>query len=316
MNSNLGYGLNKRKKKGGGLSGFGAGESSDDDSANGGQSSSGRSAINKELQSEQEAMKAALRKRAEAAMKEASNSAVYDYDGEYDSFSSGKKKEEQAKADAARRQAERNQPKSSKYIGNLLKTSQRRNQEQEIIYERKVAKEQAKEDMGLDFEGKEKFITSGYKRQLAEREQWKKDESVRAKREADQDVTKKTGGTFMFGGIGRNLLMGNGIRRSDSKGAGDAEKSSQEDNLSKEDVVDRHPQSSNQERRQPTRDDSGYRRRPEDSHRRGPPIDAKEPQDKTEEVETKSREEILALRAVKLRDAKRRYFERKGITAR
>ena len=310
MNSKLGYGLNKRKKKGGGLSGFG-GESSDDDSANGGQSS-GRSAINRELQSEQEAMKAALRKRAEAAMKEASNSAVYDYDGEYDSFSSRKKKEEQAKADAARRQAERNQPKSSKYIGNLLKTSQRRNQEQEIIYERKVAKEQAKEDMGLDFEGKEKFVTSGYKRKLAEREQWKKDEAVRAKREADEDVTKKTGGTFMFGGIGRNLLMGNGIRRSENEGPEVAGKNSQEDGLQKEDEVDRH-----QERRQPTREYSYYRRLPDDSHRRDPTLDAKEPRGNEKNDETKpiSREEILALRAAKLRDAKRRYFERKGITA-
>mmetsp|Transcript_32182 Transcript_32182/g.76938 ORF Transcript_32182/g.76938 Transcript_32182/m.76938 type:complete len:314 (-) Transcript_32182:25-966(-) len=313
MNSKLGYGLNKRKKKGGGLSGFG-GESSDDDSASGGDKSGGRSAINKKLLTEQEAMKAALRKRAEAAMKEASNSALYDYDGEYDSFSSGKKKEEQAKADAARRQAERNQPKSSKYIGNLLKTSQRRNQEQEIIYEHKVAKEQAKEEMGLDFEGKEKFVTSGYKRKLAEREQWKKDEAVRAKREADEDVTKKTGGTFMFGGIGRNLLMGNGIRRSGSEGAGDAEKKSQ----MKEDEVDRHQQSSYQERRLPSREYSDYRRRPDDSHRRDSTLDAKEPRsnEKNDEAKPKSREEILALRAVKLRDAKRRYFERKGINAR
>ncbi len=88
----LSYGLNnKKRKKAGGLKGFADDSSSSDDDAAGNTGPlSGRSAMNREIAAEQ----AALRKRAEAAMAASSNkmdSAVFDYDGEYDSFASGKK---------------------------------------------------------------------------------------------------------------------------------------------------------------------------------------------------------------------------------
>ena len=99
---NLSYGLNARSGKGGtkkkkGLSGFGGGDDSDDNSSSDGNKSNtpggtnARSSINKEIAAEQ----AALRKRAQSAMANASSSLdtnVYDYDAEYDTFSSGKKK--------------------------------------------------------------------------------------------------------------------------------------------------------------------------------------------------------------------------------
>ena len=76
---------------------------------------------------------AALRKRAKAAMATSSTD-VYDYDAEYDSFSSKKKQEDAKKSAAAAAKQTGNEPKQSRYISNLLQTAQRRNQEQEVAY--------------------------------------------------------------------------------------------------------------------------------------------------------------------------------------
>lgn len=222
MNANLGWGLNarnnKRKKV---LTGFAGGgdESSDDNDGAPDGTTTARSAVNREIAAEQ----AALRQRAQAAMMAASsdNSNVYDYDAEYESFSSDKKKQRQREADAAAASAATKDAKP-RYITNLLKTAQRRNQEQEVIYERKLAKEQQEEDANLQYEGKEKFITSSYRQKLAEREQWAKEEADRTKREEEEErrnaANNKLGvGNFMFGSIGRNLLMksGDGSCRND-----------------------------------------------------------------------------------------------------
>lgn len=224
MNANLGWGLNARNnKRNKVLTGFAGGgdESSDDDddAPDGTSTTTARSAVNREIAAEQ----AALRQRAQAAMMAASsdNSNVYDYDAEYESFSSDKKKQRQVEADAAAASAAKQDAKP-RYITNLLKTAQRRNQEQEVIHERKLAKEQQEEDANLQYEGKEKFITSSYRQKLAEREQWAKEEADRTKREEEEEqrnaVNNKLGvGNFMFGSIGRNLLMksGNGSSRND-----------------------------------------------------------------------------------------------------
>ena len=211
-NANLSYGLNarhhknKRKK---GLIGFdGSDDSHSDDDGDARNASrdagpaSARSAVNRDIAAEQ----AAVRKRAQAQAARAA-SATYDYDAEYDSFSSAKQREDAAAAAARTR---KDAPKAPRYISKLLQTAQRRNQAQEIIYERQVLKEQAKEDASLQYEGKEKFVTSSYKRKLAERERWTQEEEERTRREEADDVTKKKKGlgSFMFGGVGRSLLLG------------------------------------------------------------------------------------------------------------
>ena len=126
---NLSYGLNARsgkggtKKRKGGLSGFGddnSDDSSDDIPGGGTNNNNARSSINKEIAAEQEA----LRKRAQSAMAKASSSLdtnVYDYDAEYDTFSSGKKLVATKQAKKLKQQQSTNEPKKSKYISSCTK---------------------------------------------------------------------------------------------------------------------------------------------------------------------------------------------------
>ncbi|KAL7458213.1 hypothetical protein ACHAWC_009776 [Mediolabrus comicus] len=307
----LGYGLNqrnnKKRKKRGGLTGFADSDdsSSDDNNSNtAGRQLSGRSAINREIAAEQ----AALRKRAEAAMASSNmDSAMYDYDGEYDSFAlAGKKESSSTKTQQKEAAAEKGQ---SRYISNLLKSSQRRAQEQEIIYERKVAKEQA--GLNMEYEGKEQFITSAYKKKLAEREAWAKEEEVRAKREAEDDVTQKKGGNFLFAGFGRNVIMGvNNNKQSSTENTDEVQPKNDDDipptNDSRKEK-EASPQS--HQRRDYSRQSEAVAR-----DRKPQPTGRIQESTKTSESEAKekpmTRSQILAERAVKIRDARERYFQR------
>ena len=311
----LGYGLNqrnnkKRKKRGGGgLTGFADSDdsSSDDNNSNtAGRQLSGRSAINREIAAEQ----AALRKRAEAAMASSNmDSAMYDYDGEYDSFAlAGKKESSSTKTQQKEAAAEKGQ---SRYISNLLKSSQRRAQEQEIIYERKVGKEQAEEL--AEYEGKEQFITSAYKKKLAEREAWAKEEEVRAKREAEDDVTQKKGGNFLFAGFGRNVIMGvNNNKQSSTENT---------DEVQPKNDGDIPPIATNDSRKEKEASPQSHQRRDYSRQseavardRKPQPTGRIQESTKTSESEAKekpmTRSQILAERAVKIRDARERYFQR------
>ena len=305
----LSYGLNNKKRKKGGLTGFADDSSSSDDDAAAGKTGplSGRSAMNREIAAEQ----AALRKRAEAAMASSSkmDSAVFDYDGEYDSFASGNKKETKTQQ---REPAGKGQ---SRYVSNLLQSAQRRSQEQEIIYERKVVKEQAEEK---EFDGKEKFITSAYKKKLAEREAWAEEEE-RAKREAEDDVTNKKGGSFLYG-FSRNVLMGVNDNKKDDKSTSNvAHKDDALDTASGRKEESTYTDQQSYQRRE-------YSRQPENPalprQRGGANNFSRNPQpsegigntkaaDETKQPLTRS--QILAERAVKIREARERYFKRQGL---
>jgi coiled-coil domain-containing protein 55 len=319
----LGYGLNqrnnkKRKKRGGGgLTGFADSDdsSSDDNNSNtAGQQLSGRSAINREIAAEQ----SALRKRAEAAMASSNmDSAMYDYDGEYDSFASAGKKESSSTKTQQQKEAAAEKGQS-RYISNLLKSSQRRAQEQEIIYERKVAKQQAEEDANnMEYEGKEKFITSAYKKKLAEREAWAKEEEVRAKREAEDDVTQKKGGNFLFAGFGRNVIMGvNNNKQSSAKNTDEVQPKNDDD------IPPIATNGSRKEKEASPQSHLHYSRQSEAVARDRKPQPTGRMQGestKTSESEAKekpmTRSQILAERAVKIRDARERYFHRHGLQA-
>ena len=63
-----------------------------------------------------------------------------------------------------------------------------RKQEQEIVYERKLLKERQQEDHL--YGDKEKFVTTAYKKKLAELEKWNEEERLRQLREEAEEVTK------------------------------------------------------------------------------------------------------------------------------
>lgn len=67
-----------------------------------------------------------------------------------------------------------------------MKKAQEREREQEIIYERKLAKERSKDDHL--YAGKDKFVTSAYKKKLAEQAKWMEEERLRQLREEKEDV--------------------------------------------------------------------------------------------------------------------------------
>ena len=304
MNKDLSYGLNSRTDKSAapsrkrkGLAGFDSDSSSDDEAP-----TTGRNATNKAITAEQNA----LRKRAKTALQE------YDYDGEYESFTKNKPPPKKT-----------NEDKSSKYITKLLETSKRRTREQEIIYERKIAKDQALEDEEMQYEGKEKFVTSAYKRKLAEREEWIKEEKEREKKEIEDDVTKKTGGSFLFAGFGRNVLSGAiGRDKDDSKEMShDVRKQTDEDKVNER--FERNDSSTETERWRNTdanrKIDDTYPRNFDQTNQgenyRKYVNSSYGKKDKPEEevVPPKTRAEILQERAVKIREARARYFQRKGL---
>ncbi|KAL5710379.1 hypothetical protein ACHQM5_020948 [Ranunculus cassubicifolius] len=120
---------------------------------------------------------------------------VFDYDGVYD----------QMKEAAVRPILQDRKEKKSKYIETLMAKAKERERNHEIVYERKLAKERS-QDEHL-FADKDKFVTSAYKRKLAEQEKWKAEERLRELREERDDVTKKDISDFYFN-LSNNVAFG------------------------------------------------------------------------------------------------------------
>ncbi|KAI5069478.1 hypothetical protein GOP47_0015779 [Adiantum capillus-veneris] len=107
------------------------------------------------------------------------DSTAFAYDEVYDDLKA---------TSATSRAIEREQGKP-KYITKLLEKAKTRQQEQEIIYERKLLKERKLEDHL--YGDKDKFVTSAYKKKLAEQEKWLEEERLRELREQADEVTNK-----------------------------------------------------------------------------------------------------------------------------
>ncbi len=73
-----------------------------------------------------------------------------------------------------------------KYIQALIKKAEQRQREHEIIYEKKLAKERSKDDHL--YADKDKFVTSAYKKKLAEQAKWMEEERMRQLQEEKEDV--------------------------------------------------------------------------------------------------------------------------------
>lgn len=118
---------------------------------------------------------------------------AFDYDGVYD----------QMKGNQARPIQEDRAKREPKYIGKLMEKAKQRAREHDIVYERQLAKERAKEDHL--FGDKEKFVTSAYKKKLMEDAKWLEEERVRELREQKHEVGNKSDMSDFY----RNLLKNN-----------------------------------------------------------------------------------------------------------
>lgn len=78
----------------------------------------------------------------------------------------------------------------------MMEKAKKREREQEIVYERKLAKERSKDDHL--FADKDKFLTAAYKRKLAEQEKWMQEERLRQLREERDDVCLLLLSPFLF----------------------------------------------------------------------------------------------------------------------
>eukprot|EP00980_Cylindrotheca_fusiformis_P001645 scaffold374_cov124-Cylindrotheca_fusiformis.AAC.4 len=280
----IGYGLNNRS----GASKtnvFGESSSSEDEQDDNG-GTSNRRRVNQQILKEQDA----LRKRAQAAAASLEENSVYDYDGAYDSF----------KAPENTNPSPKKEERSSKYIGDLLKAAKQRERERDLIYERKLAKEQAEEDGQSDYQGKEKFITNAYKRKLEERKQWEQEEKEKERQEDENDVTKKTAGTAFanfYGNLNRNVAMGGEKAGTAEDGYGSVERDNTEE--------------------APSRDGPGFLsgfERTDGASEQGKDEDneAEPPSEPKEENEVSA--PVLCLREKreeKVREARKRYLQRK-----
>lgn len=123
---------------------------------------------------------------------------VFDYDGVYDEM----------KQKAVRPLLHDRQERKPKYIQALIEKAKVREKEHEIIYERKLAKERSKEDHL--YEGKDKFVTSAYKKKLAEQAKWLEEERLRQLREEKEDVTKKGDISDFYFNLSKNVAFGAG----------------------------------------------------------------------------------------------------------
>ncbi|KAK4440568.1 Nuclear speckle splicing regulatory protein 1 [Sesamum alatum] len=123
---------------------------------------------------------------------------VFDYDGVYD-----KMKEKQVRPIQQDRQ-----DRKPRYIQTLMDKAKQREREHEIIYERKLAKERS-QDEHL-YADKDKFVTSAYKKKLAEQAKWLEEERLRDMREEKEDVTKKTDLSDFYFNLAKNVAFGAG----------------------------------------------------------------------------------------------------------
>uniref|UniRef100_A0A7C9B3F5 Nuclear speckle splicing regulatory protein 1 N-terminal domain-containing protein n=1 Tax=Opuntia streptacantha TaxID=393608 RepID=A0A7C9B3F5_OPUST len=158
----------------------------DDDDDDVEQEISRQAAKNKSLKDVEEQHKKALEE----------DPSVFDYDGVYDDM----------KAKIVQPKAQDRQQRQSKYIQVLMEKAKQREREHEIVYERKLAKERSKDDHL--YADKDKFVTSAYKRKLAEQAKWMEEQRLRELREERDDVTKKSDLTDFYFNLSKNVAFG------------------------------------------------------------------------------------------------------------
>jgi coiled-coil domain-containing protein 55 len=140
------------------------------------------------------------KQRAEALAQDAS---VFDYDAVYDDMKSSR--ESEATKRAAKREAEKKQPK---YISTLLQQAKIREVENERIRERRLLHERKADD--ALYGDKEKLISASYKRKLQELQRWDAEDARLAALEDHEDVTKQGEHAMagFYANLNKNIAMG------------------------------------------------------------------------------------------------------------
>ncbi|KAM4048578.1 nuclear speckle splicing regulatory protein 1 isoform 2-T2 [Anomaloglossus baeobatrachus] len=132
---------------------------------------------------QKEALKKRAMKQTKLEMQKAleEDASVYEYDSVYDDLQ--KKKEDNAAKMLS------GKDRKPKYIQNILKAVEHRKKEQEKRMEKKIQKEREME--GEEFQDKEAFVTTAYKKKLQEKAEEEERERREAAIEASLDVTKQ-----------------------------------------------------------------------------------------------------------------------------
>jgi len=180
-------------------------------------------------QMNQQVLKQAAKERADRTLK-----SVMDSDSGDDSSNGGENNNEydvefqklENERSAAKRRADKQYEREQqagdnkpKYMENLLHQAKLRDFERDKAHERKMLKEQ-KEDETL-YEGKERFVTSSYKRKLEEREEFEKESKRIEEEEKRNDVRLRKGG---MGNFHRNVESMNSNRNTNiQEGEGEGE---------------------------------------------------------------------------------------------
>jgi len=123
----------------------------------------------------------------------AEDASVFDYDSHFDSI-------QEARAEPKQKEK---MARESRYIASLLETAEERKREQDVQYERQLAKERAAEDHL--YGNKEKFVTAAYKKKLEEEAKWKAEQRQK-QAEEEQNAVEKKG---HMGDFYRNILRNN-----------------------------------------------------------------------------------------------------------
>ncbi|XP_024543099.1 nuclear speckle splicing regulatory protein 1-like [Selaginella moellendorffii] len=144
---------------------------------------------------------------------------AFDYDGVYDSMKSSQA-----------RPAQRAVKRESKYIPHLIEKAKLREREHDIIYEKQLAKERAKEDHL--YGDKEKFVTSAYKKKLAEQEKWLAEERMRELKETVEEVTKRDDLSDFYRNLSRNVAFGGGGSHRNAESSQRADRAESQDQRS------------------------------------------------------------------------------------
>lgn len=192
-----------------------------------------------------------------------------------------------------------------------MEKAKEREREHEIIYERKLAKERSKDEHL--FADKDKFVTSAYKKKLAETEKWMQEERLRELREERDDVTKKSDLSDFYFNLSKNVAFGAGKTTESGKQVKLEEKNNSEPPAEEIPLKINSPENSEKAEmadqvanvtHSATKDDSSYVKTETDNEPQGNIVAEQPSAAKKEEDRRKKNEDALAA-------AKERFLARK-----